>query len=175
MALTGNDVRLMNAGNSTLVYYGPNGITGAFTYDKTVGNVNYYISPKAIKATLTRDLVSNTYAVTMHNSGDKYRFTLAGQLYKIDDRKDTNEPTNLNYTAGGALSSIVAEVGTAGAKTVTVDADPTSNRINGLDQSPSGAPARSVDYTYDPQTGQLIGITDVLGGLRASPTGPPAT
>jgi RHS repeat-associated protein len=157
---TGNDVRLANAGNSTLVYYGPNGITGAFTYDKTVGNVNFYTSPKAIKASLTRDLLSNTYAITMHSTREKYRFTLAGQLYAIEDRNGND--TTLSYGSGGQLTSVQSDVGTPDGHTVAVDANATSKRIDGLSQSPSAAPARNVDYVYN-TAGQLTDIVDVLG------------
>ena len=158
---TGSDIKLVASVNGRRVFYGPNGLTGTFTFDSanSTASVNKYVAPKTIKATLQQDIPSGNLALEMHDSGDTYRFTSAGRLYAIEDRKGND--TTFTYGSGGELTKIEAEVGTPAARTATISADPTSGRINGLSQSPSGAAARSVQYQYT--GGRLTGIVDVLG------------
>ncbi len=151
---TGNDVRLLLTGANRIVFYGPGGLTGTFTSSGTG-----YVSPKTMKATLTRDTTANEYRLEMHGSGDRYVFGSAGRLLRVVDRNDNVTSVSYGY---GILNQVQGAVGEHGARTVNVSSDTGSGRITGLSQSPAGAAARSVEYSYDGD-GRLDEIVDVLG------------
>jgi RHS repeat-associated protein len=160
---TATDVRLTSVnGGRAVVYSGPNGLTGTFSSDDAVS----YSPPAGFKMDLSRESNGgNGWKLADHDSGETRHFTADGRMTSLTDRNSNAE--TFTYNAAGQLTAIASDMGPAGAKTLSVShPNATSPQITGFTQTPdsySGLAARSVTYHYDPSSGYLTSITDILG------------
>lgn len=157
---TGVDVRVVPAGDGSVVYYGPNGLTGTFTPTGTSGQ---YTAPAGFKMDLSTEPSTGGWKLDDHGSGQTRHFSSGGLLMSIVDRNGNT--ATFTYT-GDVLTAITSDVGGTGAKTLTVQtAGGGSSQVTGLSQTADGygGATRSVSYGYDPTTGFLTSLTDTLG------------
>lgn len=156
---TGGDVKLRTNGDGSVTYFGPGGTVGTFTPTGTAG---VWTAPAGFKMDLTPD-TGGRLKLYDHDSGETWKFTLGGRLASITDRN--NNVVTFTYS-GGDLASITSDVGSTGARTLTVTTDSAHfGRITSLSQTPdsgSGLSDRSATFSYDTND-RLTKITDVLG------------
>ncbi|SMO84560.1 RHS repeat-associated core domain-containing protein [Geodermatophilus aquaeductus] len=152
---TGADVRLRFPGDGSVVYHGPNGLTGTFTPESSG-----FAAPAGFKSTLAA-ASGGGWTLTDHGSGEVRQFTTEGQLTKLTDRN--GNASTFGYDADGSLNQIRADQGSAGASTLTVATEGEGRgRITTITQTAGGA-SRSVNLSYDPATGYLSSLTDQEG------------
>jgi RHS repeat-associated protein len=155
---TAADVRLRFPGNGSIVYHGPNGLTGTFT-PKAGGG---FTTPAGFKMTLSA-VAGGGWTLFDHGSGDTRHFDGGGRLTKLTDRNDN--ASTFAYNTAGALTQIRTDQGSAGASTLTVTSEGSGRgRITRISQTADGAAGatRSVALSYD-VNGYLSGITDAEG------------
>ncbi|MFP5370380.1 MAG: hypothetical protein ACLGI3_06490, partial [Actinomycetes bacterium] len=160
---TGSDIRLRHvAGHGAVVYYGDDGLTGAFL--PNAASPGTYTSPAGFKLDLTSD-AANGWTLRDRVTAEQRHFDASGRLVDTQDRNGNK--VTFSYTAEGALSAITTDVGPADARKLEVTTAGTGvGRITKLTQratDASGAAiSRAVSFTYD-TSNRLTGMTDLLG------------
>jgi RHS repeat-associated protein len=154
-SITGFDQQLIANADGTITYFGPGGLTGVFTPDGAGG----FTPPVQFRADLTT--VSTGWKMTMHGSGEVLLFNTSGRL---DQDKDRNgNVTAFNYS-GGLPLSVVSSRGSTAARTLNVSTG--GGVITGLSQT-VGSQTRTVGIDYDISSGEMLSVTDTLGGVTS--------
>jgi len=161
-AISGFDERMVTNSDSSVTFYGPQGLSGVFTPSGTG-----FTSPSQFKADLSGSQ-SAGYTLTFHASREKLSFNGSGRLTSDADR-DGNTTSYSYDPYSGYPTSIVSSRGPAASRTVNVTT--TNGRITQLSQSSAGV-SRTVQFQYT-SGGHLSTVIDTAGYWTqfASPSG----
>jgi RHS repeat-associated protein len=153
-AITGFDQRLVANADSSVTYYGPNGLTGVFAASGSA-----YTAPSQFQATLVKTGTTG-WTLTDHDSQTKLTFNSGGRLTESQDRN--GNATMFNYSSGNP-ASIVSSRGGTGAETLSIGL--AAGRISTLSQT-SGSLTRTVTIGYS-SLGNLASVRDTAGGTTS--------
>ncbi|TFV52987.1 S8 family serine peptidase [Blastococcus sp. TF02A_35] len=163
---TGADVRLAREpGTGQVVYHGDSGLTGTFVPDSYAPGG--YRPPPGIPLQLSGS-PSKGWVLLDARSGDERHFSGSGRLLRLEDKLDN--AVTFQYGAGGVLTRITSDLGTAGTHTVDVVSGASGeitriSRTVTVKDPTTGYPSartESVALTYDAQL-YLTGMTDPAG------------